>query len=94
MQESVFGTEKSKKAERSREEKQKKALEDAAQRRDKGELETKMGHDGQTEYTIAEVVDTYTHNNYVSSQTWDGLEQIGGEQWVRKRADMGEVYHG
>ncbi|KAF2167057.1 hypothetical protein M409DRAFT_22493 [Zasmidium cellare ATCC 36951] len=92
MRESVFGSEKSKKAEQSREDKRKKKLEDVSQRK-KGELEQKVGARGK-EYVIADVVDTYTHKDYVSSQTWDGLEKIGSEEWVRKRADMGEQYQG
>lgn len=56
-------------------------------------METKIGVGGK-EYVIAEVVDTYTHKDYVSSQTWDGLEKVGSEEWVRKRADIGEQYHG
>lgn len=92
LQDSVFGSEQSKKAETSREEKRKKKLEEVAQR-GKGELETKVGTGGK-EYVIAEVVDTYTHKDYVLSQTWDQLESIGSEEWVRKRADMGEQYQG
>lgn len=92
MQESVFGSGKSKKDEASREQKRKTRLANAAQR-EKGELERKIGAGGK-EYVIAEVVDKYTHKDYVVSQTWDGLESIGSEEWVRKRADMGEQYHG
>ncbi|KAK4493697.1 hypothetical protein PRZ48_014882 [Zasmidium cellare] len=92
MRESVFGSEKSKKAEQSREDKRQKKLEDVAQR-PKGELEQRTGARG-VDYVVAEVVDTYTHKDYVSSQTWDGLEMIGSEEWVRKRADMGEQYKG
>lgn len=92
MQESVFGSDKSKKDEASREQKRKTRLANAPQR-EKSELETKIGAGGK-EYVIAEVVDTYTHNDYVVSQTWDGLESIGSEAWVRQRADMGEQYQG
>ncbi|CAK4031892.1 Dolichol-phosphate mannosyltransferase subunit 3 [Lecanosticta acicola] len=91
MKESVFGSEDATRDEASREEKQRKRLEQAAEG-DTG-LQTKTDRFG-NEYVSAEIVDPSTRKDYKPANTWEGLERIGSEAWVRKRADQGEKYVG
>lgn len=92
MQDSIFGTEKSKKEEESREVKRKEKVK-AAEGRTAGVRATKKGWDGQT-YEIAEFVDPESHGEYKPTTSWAGLERMGGDEWVRRRADKGEQYVG
>lgn len=92
MQESIFGSEKSKKEEESREVKRKERAK-AAESRTSGVRAQKKGRDGQT-YEIAEFVDPESHTDYKPTMSWNGLERMGGDEWVRRRADKGEQYVG
>lgn len=81
------------------EEKQKRLREEAQARGDslqKGnstEGPSRVKFDG-VPYERAARIDPATNKEYVPSATWGGLERVGGEQWVKKRLDMGEQYAG
>lgn len=84
------------------EEKQKKLKEAAVARGEGGQeivetsstnVKSKVKINGVT-YERAERVEPATNKDYLPSTTWDGLERVGGEQWVKKRLDMGEQYSG
>ncbi|KAM3421516.1 hypothetical protein BST61_g1905 [Cercospora zeina] len=45
-------------------------------------------------YRPAKRYDPTTDKDYLQSTTWDGLERVGGEQWAKRRLDMGEQYTG
>ncbi|KAK5128418.1 hypothetical protein LTR85_003086 [Meristemomyces frigidus] len=93
LQKTLFGSKESKEAEQSREEKQKRRIEELAERDDGAELETKTDKHGR-QYEIAAIIDPTVNKDYVQSTTWSGLESVGSEEWVKKRADQGEPYIG
>ncbi|KAF2772855.1 hypothetical protein EJ03DRAFT_371763 [Teratosphaeria nubilosa] len=88
----LFGSDQSRAAAKSREEKTKRRLGEAAARAP-GELEKKRDKWGR-EYEVPALIDPSTHKDYVQAQTWDGLEMVGGVEWVKARADRGEPYRG
>ncbi|KAF2210265.1 hypothetical protein CERZMDRAFT_99682 [Cercospora zeae-maydis SCOH1-5] len=45
-------------------------------------------------YRPAKRYDPTTDKDYLPSTTWHGLERVGGEQWAKRRLDMGEQYTG
>lgn len=92
MQDSLFGTKEAAKAQESRDLKTKQRLEEVA-KKDSNEPETRTDKHGHV-FHVAEIVDPSTHDNYVQATTWQGLERVGSEQWVRQRADQGEQYSG
>lgn len=52
-----------------------------------------MRHWGK-DYEVAAVVDESLNKEYVPATTWEGLERIGSEAWVRRGRDGGEMYYG
>lgn len=46
------------------------------------------------EYEVAQRVDPTRNKDYVVAHTWDGLESIGSEHWVRQRVDKGHQFEG
>ncbi|KAK5132822.1 hypothetical protein LTR08_008623 [Meristemomyces frigidus] len=103
LKESLFGTKESVAAAKSREEKQAQRFTDLAERprtstdADDNEvarpLETKTDKHGRR-YEIADIVDPAARSDYVQATTWQGLETVGSVEWVKKRADTGDVYAG
>lgn len=94
IQETLFGTKESKAADKQREEKQQKKYEDLAQREDAlSDLEIRTDSKGR-EYEVAALVDSTINKDYVPAADWKGLESVGSKQWVRERADTGDVYTG
>lgn len=96
IQNSLFGTKESKAAEAHRESARQKQLQDlkSATPEEKEAAREKVElHNGQV-YEVAEIVDPATHADYVVSRDWKGMERVGGEEWVRRRADGGEKYVG
>lgn len=93
LKNTIFGTEQTKQAEKSRDEKQKRRLEELAADENSGGVETKTDKHGRA-YEIAALVDPSVDTTYVQATTGKGLEMVGGEEWVRKRADRGERYVG
>lgn len=89
---SIFGDKKSEQAAASRDEKQQKKVEEVAKSVPK-ELEKQVDSRGNV-YEVARIIAKSTHSDYEPAQTWDGLERVGSEQWVRQRADGGEKYSG
>ena len=45
-------------------------------------------------YTIVEPADPAVNKDYVMSSTWDGLERVGSEQYLKAKKDRGEEYVG
>ncbi|TKA32036.1 hypothetical protein B0A50_01282 [Salinomyces thailandicus] len=88
----IFGSKESREADRARDERQQKKVKELGQRQG-GALEKKRDRRGR-EYEVAAIVDPTETQDYVQAVTWDGLEQVGSEQWVRERADRGEQYVG
>lgn len=93
LQESLFGSKESKEAERSREEKQKRRLEEVAERDNSAGLEVTTDKRGR-QYEVAAIVDPTINRDYVQATSWDGLESVGSVEWVKQRADRGEQYVG
>ena len=93
LQRTLFGSKESRDAEKQRDEKQQRRVEELAERDNQGALETKTDKHGRT-YEVAAIVDPTVNKEYVQSSTWDGLEQVGSEAWVQQRADRGEQYVG
>lgn len=89
MRKNLFGSKEATHADKSREEKRKRRLEEQPRTGPVTKTDTK----GRV-WEVAEVVDPTTHSNYVVSNTWQGLESVGSEEWVRRRADGGEQYQG
>lgn len=94
MQNSLFGSAESKEAGIKRDEARKKQLEDLSnlseEERRGANVTTREGR----EYEIAQVVDPSLDKGYVAATDWEGLERVGGEGWLKKRADKGEKYSG
>lgn len=93
IQNSLFGTKESKATEKFREEQRVKRLEELKESGADREVEKVEMRNGRV-YEVAEVVDPITHKDYIVSRNWRGLESVGGEEWVRQRADSGEKYVG
>lgn len=93
IQKTLFGSKESKAAEAKREAMRKKELEQIKASGRARKTETVRSVTGRS-FEVAERVDPITHSDYVSSQDWHGMESIGGEQWVKQRADGGEQYFG
>lgn len=91
---SVFGSEESKEASRRREEARKKSVQELAETPEQ-ERTGRVYVDPQgREWEVAPLVDESLNPDYVPATTWEGLDRIGSEEWVRRRADSGEVYYG
>merc|ERR1712230_259947 len=88
-----FGSKESRRADADREEKNKQRIQELADRGGSTQPEKKVDKFGR-ELDVAAIVDPSINKQYVQSTTWDGLERIGSEQWVRERADQGEQYVG
>lgn len=88
-----FGSKESRRADVDREEKNKQRIRELADRGGSTQAEKKVDKFGR-ELDVAAIVDPSINKQYVQSMTWDGLERIGSEQWVRERADQGEQYVG
>ncbi|KAI7348696.1 hypothetical protein KC354_g13494 [Hortaea werneckii] len=88
-----FGSKESRRADADREEKNKQRIQELADRGGSTQAEKKVDKFGR-ELDVAAIVDPSINKQYVQSMTWDGLERIGSEQWVRERADQGEQYVG
>jgi len=94
IQKTLFGSKEAEQATRDREEKQAQRYQEAATRQDAGfDLEIIQDTKG-NEYKVAAIVDPSINKQYVQATRWDGLESVGSVQWVKERADKGEVYHG
>jgi len=94
IQQTLFGSEETDRAAKSREEKRRKRLQEVAEKAgDDSVLEVIKDKKG-NEYEVAALVETSTHKDYVQATNWDGMESVGSVQWVRERADQGEVYRG
>ena len=91
IQQTLFGSQEAREAERKREEKAQQQIQELAKRDESG-LRTKKV--GKTVYRIAPVVDPSVNTDYVPSTTWDGLERVGSREYVKKKADQGETYIG
>lgn len=94
IKQSLFGSKESKEAEEQREEKTQQRLKEL-QERQRYELDVVAETDKKgTRYEVAPIVDPSTNKDYVVASTWDGLESVGSEAWVKARADRGEQYQG
>ena len=90
----LFGSKESKDAEEKREKaRQTRVKELTEQDAGKPGVEVKSGGNGK-EYEVAAFVDPAINKDYVRATTWDKLESVGSEEWVRARADQGERYIG
>ena len=98
LQNSVFGNKESREASKKREEAHQKRVEELAQQQTHGQQPGReVVRDWQgREFEVAALVDESVDGarGYVPASSWEGLERIGGEEWVRRRADGGEVYLG
>lgn len=93
IQKSLFGrSEESKEEEEKREEARKERLIDAVEA-DSVRVRQVTLRNGLV-YDVAARVDPTTHSDYIVSRDWTGLQKVGGEKWVKQRADQGEVYTG
>ena len=92
MRNLIFGSGEAQAADESRERARKRRLDEiSAGERNASAVKTdKQGR----EYQIAAVVDPSINPAYVPADTWQGLEFIGSEQWVKARADKGEEFTG
>ncbi|KAK5118023.1 hypothetical protein LTR62_004067 [Meristemomyces frigidus] len=97
LQETLFGSKQAQNAEKVREEKRgDRSVElrgKGGEEAEAGAVEVKMGKNGQR-YEIAALVDPDLTKNYTPATTWDGLQRVGSEEWVKARADRGEQYVG
>ncbi|KAK4553556.1 hypothetical protein LTR86_009352 [Recurvomyces mirabilis] len=95
LRDTIFGSKQSQDAEKVREEKQilRSEEEQQSNTQEDGALEIVVGKDGQ-QYEVAAVVDPTLAKNYIQATSWEGLERIGSEEWVKRRADQGEQYVG
>ena len=95
LRNSVFGSKESKAAEQKREEARANRAAELAKQDPEERRTGEVVRDWQgREFTVAPVVDPSVDKGYVPATNWEGLERIGGEKWVRDRADGGEKYHG
>jgi hypothetical protein len=78
-----------------REEKRKRRQEEATQQELErgGPAEVKFGRNGE-QYQIAARYDPVSDKEYVQAVSWDGMERVGGEEWLKKQADREEKYVG
>ena len=94
IRESLFGTTESEEAKNKREEQIKQKTEAGAKRdAARTSLETTTDRRGR-KYEVAAIYDPSINPEYVISTNWDGLRRIGGERWIKERADPGEQYVG
>ncbi|KAK3112523.1 hypothetical protein LTR53_011130 [Teratosphaeriaceae sp. CCFEE 6253] len=94
LQQTIFGSKETAQAEKSREEKQQRRLDELKEQPEDGvEVEVKIGRDGKR-YEFAAIVDPTENKEYKPAVTWKGLEKVGSEKWVAGRADQGEGYVG
>jgi hypothetical protein len=91
MQDALFGSKEKKRSDELREAARKTQLENI---KTEGELAVKTRVVEDVVYEIADVVDPTLHEDYVPASDWHGLEVVGGEAWVKQRADQGEQYTG
>lgn len=94
IRQSVFGSKESKDAGRKREEARQQRVEElSTQPEEERSGQVIVDRQGR-EWEVAALVDESLNKDYVPATTWEGLKRIGGEKWVRQRADSGERYHG
>jgi hypothetical protein len=92
IQNAIFGSKESKRSEERREVARQNQLE--AIKAEGPERATRTRRSGNVVYEIADIVDPTTHEDYVAASNWQGLENVGGEEWVKQQADQGEKYTG
>lgn len=93
LRDSIFGSKESRQAADQRDEKHQKRVEELATHEDAADLEIITDRKGR-EYEVAAYVEPSVNKDYVPATTWDGLESMGSEEWMKKRADQGEQYVG
>lgn len=98
MRNSLFGSKESKEAEKRREERTKQKIEELRGRgRERGheqeDIEEVTGKGGRV-LEVAPFVDPAINKDYVVATTWDELENVGSEKWVKAKNDRGEQYVG
>jgi hypothetical protein len=94
MRKTLFGSKEQKDADRRREEKIQKKIEELRARGEQKEEPTAVGEKAGRFYKVAAFVDPAINKDYVVATTWDGLESIGSEEWVKAKKDRGEQYVG
>lgn len=95
VKESVFGPGKKSEAEQKWEEEAAERTKEMARWYDsEGSMEQRASRDNTEVYTIAPIVDPTVNKEYEPAGTWDGLERMGGKQWIKAKQDAGEVYEG
>lgn len=57
-------------------------------------MKQRPSRDNTQMYNVAPVVDPTVNKEYIPATTWDGLQSMGGRQWVKAKKDGGEVYKG
>lgn len=92
VRETIFGSNESKSAERSRKVNRKRELDNEPRR--KAQLATVRGGPNGEIYEIAVNVNPKRQTDYVPATTWTDLESVGSEEWAKKQADTGVQYKG
>lgn len=89
MRNSIFGSKESNELQKQREAAQQRKLEKTKAQGQSADRLTRSGG-----FEIAEIVDPSTHEDYIASNTWEGLESIGSAEWIKAKDDRGEQYSG
>lgn len=94
IKKSVFGSKESKEAEKRRADARQKQVKGLAEQNYE-DRQIEVIRDGAgRKYEVAALVDESLDKDYTPATTVQGLKWIGGERWVRQRADQGEQYRG
>lgn len=91
----LFGSKDAKEKEQKREEAQKAEVAKAAAAQRDGQTTLRVKKKNGVKYQVAPIIDPKAPpRDYVPATTWEGLEHIGGKEYVKKVQDRGEVYQG
>lgn len=96
IQQTLFGRDEKVDHQQIREDKRRARAEAQAAAEEEEAAEARVVVDRRTgrEYRVADVVDAGVDRGYVAASDWKELERVGGEEWVRRRADGGEAFVG
>ena len=95
MKNTLFGSKEAKEKEKKREEAQQAEVAKAAAAQRDGQTALRVKKRNGVKYQVAPIIDPKAPpRDYVPATTWEGLEHIGGKEYVKKVQDRGEVYQG
>jgi hypothetical protein len=95
LKNTLFGSKEAKEKEQKREEAQQEEVAKAAAAQKDGQTGLRVKKKKGVKYQVAPIIDPKAPpRDYVPATTWEGLEHIGGKEYVKKVQDRGEVYQG